>query len=65
MWAGKIFDPAETNNLAEAHLKRADELEKRLFAHFKSIGHDLKARPWKVGFNPVYAFPSQDDPKKE
>ena len=34
-------DPGETKNLAEAEPTRADELERQLFAHFKSIGHDL------------------------
>ena len=25
-----------------------------LFAHFKSIGHDLTANRWETGLNPVY-----------
>jgi arylsulfatase A-like enzyme len=49
-------DWSESNNLAEAEPKRADMLQDRLYAHFKSIGHDLTAKEWKVGFNPVYTF---------
>jgi arylsulfatase A-like enzyme len=49
-------DTGETKNLAESDRKRADELEKRLFAHFQSIGHDLTAKRWEKGFNPVYTF---------
>ncbi len=47
-------DPGEKQNRAAGDPQRADELERRLFAHFKSIGHDLTAREWKVGLNPVY-----------
>jgi len=47
-------DPGETTDRAAADPRRADELEGRLFAHFKLIGHDLAAREWKVGLNPVY-----------
>lgn len=50
-------DPGETKNLAESNPDKADELESRLFEHFKSIGHDLRFRPWPIGLNPVY--PSQ------
>ena len=50
-------DPGERTNLADEHSDKADELQQHLFAHFKSIGHDLTARKWKVGLNPVY--PSQ------
>ncbi len=52
-------DPAETKNLAELESMRADELEARLFAQFKFLGHDLTAREWKTGLNPVY--PSQGE----
>lgn len=48
-------DPGETKNLAAAEVKIADELEAKLFAHFKSIGHDLTKRSWEIGLNPVYA----------
>ena len=47
-------DPGETKNLAEAERERADALQKRLFDHFRSIGHDLTSRRWEVGLNPVY-----------
>lgn len=49
-------DAGETKNLADTERTRADDLENRLFAHFQSIGHDLTARRWEVGFNPVYTF---------
>ena len=56
-------DPSETRDLSAAEPAAADELERKLFAHFKRIGHDLTARRWEVGLNPVY--PSQaKDPKK-
>ena len=38
----------------EIEPRRAYELEQQLFAHFKSIGHDLNARQWIPGLNPVY-----------
>lgn len=47
-------DPGEKQNRAATEPQRADEFERRLFAHFKLIGHDLTAREWKVGLNPVY-----------
>ncbi len=47
-------DPREALNLAEAEPKRAADLERLLFAHFKSIGHDLTAYRWETGLNPVY-----------
>ena len=50
-------DPGELSNLANAHTEHADKLQRQLFGHFKAIGHDLTARDWKVGINPVY--PSQ------
>ena len=50
-------DPGETKDLSETNSNKADELERRLFEHFKSIGHDLESRPWPIGLNPVY--PSQ------
>jgi hypothetical protein len=56
-------DPGETKNLATEDPQRADALEKKLLAHFKSIGHDLTARTWETGFNPVY--PSTIKPPKK
>ena len=47
-------DPGEQQDLASAHSDKADELEARLFAHYESIGHDLKAQSWQPGLNPVY-----------
>jgi arylsulfatase A-like enzyme len=54
-------DPGETKNLAAADPSRADELQRRVFAHFKSIGQDLTERRWEPGLNPVY--PSQGKKK--
>lgn len=50
-------DPHEQNNLAKANAKKADELQEKVFSHFRSIGHDLTERRWIKGLNPVY--PSQ------
>lgn len=47
-------DPGEKKNLVEMEPRRAYELEQKLFAYFKSIGHDLNARQWIPGLNPVY-----------
>jgi len=47
-------DPGETKNLIDVEPKRAYELEQKLFAYFKSIGHDLTARQWEPGMSPVY-----------
>jgi arylsulfatase A-like enzyme len=47
-------DPGETQNLTSREKKRAYELEQALFAHFKAIGHDLSAKKWEIGLNPVY-----------
>ncbi len=47
-------DPHETKNLVDLEPRRAYELEQRIFAHFKSIGHDLSAKQWIPGLNPVY-----------
>lgn len=54
-------DPGETKNLAEIERKRADELERRLFDHFRLIGHDLTAKRWEKGFNPVYTFATKKE----
>ena len=47
-------DPGETQNLLSQEPRRAYELEQRIFSHFKSIGHDLDAKQWIPGLNPVY-----------
>lgn len=47
-------DAAEQHDLASTRPDKADELEARLFAHYSSIGHDLKAQSWQPGLNPVY-----------
>ncbi|MFO0865756.1 MAG: sulfatase [Gemmataceae bacterium] len=54
-------DPGESKDLAKAESARADALERRLFQHYKNIGHDLTARRWEIGLNPVY--PSQGTKK--
>lgn len=58
-------DPGETRNLATNDSKRADDLERRLFAHFRDIGHDLSLRTWEVGFNPVYTFGAKKESKEK
>ena len=57
-------DPKELKNLVEQEPKRAYELEQQLFAHFKSIGHDLNARQWIPGLNPVYDSQAKGAMKK-
>lgn len=47
-------DPAEADDVSMAESALADELQARLFAHWKSLGHDLTAQRWKTGLNPVY-----------
>ncbi|MFN0016742.1 MAG: sulfatase [Pirellulaceae bacterium] len=47
-------DPGESINLASNQPQKADELQARLFAHYRDIGHDLTAHPWEPGLNPVY-----------
>ncbi|MEI8381997.1 MAG: sulfatase [Planctomycetota bacterium] len=55
------IDPGETINVADSQSSLADDLERRLRAHFQSIGCDLSTRQWQTGLNPVY--PSQATPK--
>jgi arylsulfatase A-like enzyme len=57
-------DPHETKNLVDQEPRRAYELEQRVFAHFKSIGHDLNARQWIPGLNPVYDSQAKPAAKK-
>ena len=57
-------DPHETRNLVDQEPRKAYELEQRLFAHFKSIGHDLYARQWIPGLNPVYDSQAKGAVKK-
>lgn len=57
-------DPQELNNLVEREPRRAYELEQKLFAHFKSIGHDLNAKQWIPGLNPVYDSQAKGAKKK-
>jgi arylsulfatase A-like enzyme len=56
-------DFSEAHNLADVEKQRADELERRLFAHFKSIGHDLRGQRWEVGLNPVYKSQAKEGPR--
>ena len=44
--------------------RRAYELEQRIFAHFKSIGHDLDGKQWIPGLNPVYDSQAKGAQKK-
>ena len=52
-------DPREQKDVAATNRTKADELQKKLFAHFKSIGQDLTAKRWKTGLNPVYRSQGQ------
>jgi arylsulfatase A-like enzyme len=56
-------DPGETNNLAQTHPQIADALQQRLFEHYRALGHDLTARQWEVGLNPVYESQAQEPAK--
>lgn len=47
-------DPGEMTNRVTKDAEIAGALEKRLFAHFRSIGHDLDRKRWEIGLNPVY-----------
>jgi choline-sulfatase len=57
-------DPGEARNLADAEPARAAGLERKLFGHFTAIGHDLNARRWEIGLNPVYPSQGRGEPKK-
>ncbi|MBT0664805.1 sulfatase [Geobacter pelophilus] len=57
-------DPKEIKNLVEQQPRIAYELEQKLFAHFKSIGHDLNAKQWIPGLNPVYDSQAKGAQKK-
>lgn len=57
-------DPSETKNLLASEPRRAYELEQKLFSHFKAIGHDLGARQWITGLNPVYDSQAKGAVKK-
>ncbi len=56
-------DPAEQHDLASTQSKKADELEDRLFTHFRAIGHDLTTHSWEPGLNPVYNSQAKGKPK--
>lgn len=45
-------------------IQRADELERKLFGHFTSIGHDLNGKRWEIGHNPAYPSRGKEGPKK-
>lgn len=57
-------DPGEQVNLVESEKRIAYELEQKLFRHFKAIGHDLGARIWETGLNPVYDSQAKGAKKK-
>lgn len=58
-------DPKELHNLVEQEPRRAYELEQRIFAHFKQIGHDLDNKQWIPGLNPVYDSQAKGADKKK
>jgi arylsulfatase A-like enzyme len=47
-------DLCETKDLSDQNARKADELQQILFARFRALGHDLTARRWIRGLNPVY-----------
>lgn len=47
-------DPGETHNRLADRPQLAAELENRLIAHYRELGHDFTAERWEVGLNPVY-----------
>jgi arylsulfatase A-like enzyme len=51
-------DPGEQDDRASRDPALVRDLEKKVYGHWKSLGHDLTKRDWKVGLNPVY--PSQE-----
>lgn len=55
-------DPGEERERSATDGVKADELQARLFAHFRAIGCDLAARRWEVGLNPVYRSQAKDGP---
>ncbi len=57
-------DPSESRNLTAAEPNRAADMERKLFAHFAAIGHDLTGHSWEIGLNPVYSSQGKDSPKK-
>jgi len=57
-------DPGETRNLAASEPQRAADLERKLLAHYKAIGHDLTSKRWEVGLNPVYPSQGKAPPRK-
>lgn len=57
-------DPQEARDRADAEPARAAELHRRLDAHYRALGHDLTARRWEVGLNPVYASQAKPPAKK-
>lgn len=57
-------DPKELNNVVAQEPKLAYELEQKLFAYFKSLGHDLNAKQWITGLNPVYDSQAKGAHKK-
>jgi len=50
-------------NLADVHPDRADQLQRTLFSHFKSLGQDLEGKTWKRGLKPVYRSQARDPSK--
>ncbi|MEE2685867.1 MAG: sulfatase [Planctomycetota bacterium] len=56
-------DPGELMNLADAQPDRADQLQRMLFSHFKSLGQDLEGKTWKRGLKPVYRSQARNPSK--
>jgi hypothetical protein len=56
-------EAANWRGLADAHPDRADQLQRTLFSHFKSLGQDLEGKTWKRGLKPVYRSQAKDPSK--
>jgi membrane-anchored protein YejM (alkaline phosphatase superfamily) len=48
-------DPQELKNVVDEQPRVSYELEAKLFAHYKALGHDLTKEKWVTGLSPVYA----------
>lgn len=57
-------DPHEQQNLATQRVDLANDLEKRLFAHYERLGHNLRDQTWQTGYNPVYSPAAKAEPRK-
>jgi arylsulfatase A-like enzyme len=57
-------DPQELKNVVDKQPRIAYELEAKLFAYYKALGHDLTKEKWETGLSPVYASQAKGWRKK-